>query len=372
MSNNYGKVATIEATVQQGQPAAYVWKLWDGETRVTRYGVIQKALNRPTADFTVVVVDAYGQQFSLSGSAACILPPVVRGGLFGASNPILPYTISLLAYADSPAGSAITVQWLDESGTPISNSNPFAYTVTSPTEKLYLKVYESSNATSLVQLDFTLYGKQNTPPKVSQVSSGMSPILWRTVIPPVAAATTSQVTLVGLQTVDGYAALEGSRVCVKDQANRAENAIYIASTGLWQRSQDVIDIGTTVRTLHGTVNAGRYFAVAADLDPDAVIPGTTPIDFVRADVSYDGTVGNDAAVAFEVSVFEEDSQQSYYTASVIGAGSAGLLDADQAYVIRMLKDLTNQTPGVKEVSVSVQDLAVEPTQTISRLNPLLT
>lgn len=55
---------------------------------------------------------------------------------------------------------------------------------------------------------------------------------------PVATETTANITLSGLQTVNGVALQEGDRVLVKDQTNPIENGIYDASTSAWQRSAD--------------------------------------------------------------------------------------------------------------------------------------
>ena len=47
----------------------------------------------------------------------------------------------------------------------------------------------------------------------------------------VRAATTSTLTLSGLQTIDGVALSAGDRVLVKNQANQAQNGIYTWATG---------------------------------------------------------------------------------------------------------------------------------------------
>ena len=53
-------------------------------------------------------------------------------------------------------------------------------------------------------------------------------------------ATTADITLSGLQTLDTtYTTVAGDRVLVKNQANTAQNGIYIASSGPWTRSADM-------------------------------------------------------------------------------------------------------------------------------------
>ena len=51
-------------------------------------------------------------------------------------------------------------------------------------------------------------------------------------------ATTGNITLFGLQTIDGYTTLANDRVLVKNQTTSAQNGIYVASTGAWARSSD--------------------------------------------------------------------------------------------------------------------------------------
>ena len=65
---------------------------------------------------------------------------------------------------------------------------------------------------------------------VDSVAAGLS---WKQ---PVAVATTVNITLSGLQTIDGYLTLAGDRVLVKNQTTAADNGIYIAASGVWARS----------------------------------------------------------------------------------------------------------------------------------------
>lgn len=54
----------------------------------------------------------------------------------------------------------------------------------------------------------------------------------------VVAATTGNITLSGLQTIDGISVTAGQRVLVKAQTAPAENGIYLASASAWTRSPD--------------------------------------------------------------------------------------------------------------------------------------
>ena len=52
-------------------------------------------------------------------------------------------------------------------------------------------------------------------------------------------ATTTSITLTGLQTIDTYTTLAGDRVLVKNQGTSSQNGIYIASASAWTRATDM-------------------------------------------------------------------------------------------------------------------------------------
>lgn len=54
----------------------------------------------------------------------------------------------------------------------------------------------------------------------------------------VAVATTSNITLSGLQTIDGFTLSTSDRVLVKNQTDKTTNGIYLASSGAWTRALD--------------------------------------------------------------------------------------------------------------------------------------
>ena len=71
-------------------------------------------------------------------------------------------------------------------------------------------------------------------------------------------ATTANITLSGLQTIDGVSVTAGMRVLVKDQTNAAENGIYDANASAWKRAVDADTwlevVASAVQVEEGTQN----------------------------------------------------------------------------------------------------------------------
>lgn len=85
------------------------------------------------------------------------------------------------------------------------------------------------------------------------------------------ATTTNLEALSGLLVVDGVQLKEGDRVLVKDQINKVNNGIYVASTSAWSRATDFDDIpeievdgGEFVFVTEGTVNADMGFVLVSN------------------------------------------------------------------------------------------------------------
>ena len=97
---------------------------------------------------------------------------------------------------------------------------------------------------------------------------------------PCRAATTANISLSGLQTIDGIALIAGDRVLVKNQSTATQNGIYTVASGSWARPFDS-DTGAelvnsklfSLITL-GTVNGG-YYAVIQNIG--TITLGTTAI-----------------------------------------------------------------------------------------------
>ena len=97
---------------------------------------------------------------------------------------------------------------------------------------------------------------------------------------PCRVATTANITLASLQTVDGIALAADDRVLVKDQTDAKENGIYVVATSPWPRAKnfngarDAVQ-GTILAVTSGTSHGGEFFKVTAS----AIAFGTTDITF---------------------------------------------------------------------------------------------
>lgn len=105
---------------------------------------------------------------------------------------------------------------------------------------------------------------------------------------PCRVATTANITLEGLQTINGVSVVADDRVLVKNQTDLTENGIYIASTGEWQRAVDFDDIldgvpGTLVVAVEGDGSQEEgpnvLFVVALPNGETEITFGTTEIEF---------------------------------------------------------------------------------------------
>jgi hypothetical protein len=96
---------------------------------------------------------------------------------------------------------------------------------------------------------------------------------------PCRAATTANITLAGLQTIDGIVLIDAERVLVKNQTDATLNGIYNASSGNWTRAKDwdgahEIGRGTQVLVTGGTANALRTYSITSS-DPLSI--GSTAV-----------------------------------------------------------------------------------------------
>lgn len=114
---------------------------------------------------------------------------------------------------------------------------------------------------------------------INYVDSLITGLKWKA---PVRMATTGNITLSGLQTIDGVSGVADDRVLVKNQTLGQNNGIYLMKSGAWVRSSDADTAaeikGMAVLVLEGTVNADQGFTLITD---GTIVIGTTVLNYVQ-------------------------------------------------------------------------------------------
>jgi hypothetical protein len=124
------------------------------------------------------------------------------------------------------------------------------------------------------------------------VDANLAGLSWKN---SVRVATTANIALTGIQTIDGNLLVAGDRVLVKDQTTASQNGIYVAAAGAWSRSIDA-DSTTPTNELNalavfvdqGTVNADSGWTQTASI----TTLGTDSVTFTQ----FNGAAGISAGV----------------------------------------------------------------------------
>jgi hypothetical protein len=96
-------------------------------------------------------------------------------------------------------------------------------------------------------------------------------------------ATTGNITLTGVQTIDGITLVAGNRVLVKDQTVGSANGIYVVASGAWTRAvdfntNDKVTSGAFTFVEEGTANADSGWVLST---PNPITLGTTVLSFAQ-------------------------------------------------------------------------------------------
>ncbi len=116
---------------------------------------------------------------------------------------------------------------------------------------------------------------------ISQIQAAAAGIASK---PPVQCLATANITLSGLQTLDGYTTLANDRVLVAGQTTQSQNGVYNASSGAWTRVTDdggapgEIEPGAMWLIVNGTVYAGSQWRCSTT---GTITIGTTNITLVQ-------------------------------------------------------------------------------------------
>jgi hypothetical protein len=132
---------------------------------------------------------------------------------------------------------------------------------------------------------------------------------------PVLCATTANITLSGLQTLDGITVVAGDRVLVKNQGTQSQNGIYLASATAWSRAPDA-DVWTDLISALVFVETGSTLAGSAwycSAQPGGTL-GTTAVNWSNFSVAATYTAGTGLTLA---------SYQFSITNTGVSAGAYG-------------------------------------------------
>lgn len=106
-------------------------------------------------------------------------------------------------------------------------------------------------------------------------------------------ATAGNITLSGLQTIDGVSLSAGDRVLVWAQGTASQNGIYVVSSGSWTRSSDADTwnklVSASIFVAQGTLYADKQFLCTSD--PGGTL-GTTSVVFINVPTITELTTGN--------------------------------------------------------------------------------
>ena len=161
----------------------------------------------------------------------------------------------------------------------------------------------------------------------------------------VKAATTTNITLSGVQTIDGISIVAGDRVLVKDQTTQNQNGIYVAASGAWARATDFDDTvevtsGSAVPIEQGTTNGDSVQILTTDA---AITIGTTALVFTRlggSGTSY--TAGANGGLTLASTAFSILLDTN--SGLVLGAGGLKI-DPTQFATLGIARKFTGDVPS---------------------------
>lgn len=136
-------------------------------------------------------------------------------------------------------------------------------------------------------------------------------------------ATTANITLSALQTLDGVSVASGERVLVKNQTLGAENGIYLANAAAWTRTLDAdntadVTAGLSVMIESGTTQADSQWRLTTD---GAVTIGSTALAFAQIGAATSYTGGNGITITGNAIAVDAAVVSRKYSTTIGGATS---------------------------------------------------
>ena len=194
-----------------------------------------------------------------------------------------------------------------------------------------------------------------------------------------AVGTTVNITLSGLQTIDGYTTLAGDRVLVKNQSSSQFNGIYIASASAWTRAVDM-DVWSEVPGAYTVLlNGGQAdtgWVCTATQSGTINVTAMPWVQFANANTYYAGTGLTLASNTFSITNTGV-SAATYGSASivpVIAVNAQGQITSASNSTISIAPSQINATipnSGLTNSSITVNGnaIALGGSATITAINP---
>ena len=149
----------------------------------------------------------------------------------------------------------------------------------------------SMNGFAVTNLPLTPVAATDAASKLD-LSIRSSSRLWSAKGSAAVATTGANITLSGLQTIDGYTTLANDRVLVKDQTLPQNNGIYVAASGAWTRATDMDAWAEVpqayVFVVNGTINSASSWVCSSAIGGTL---GTTAITWVQFSQQAQVTAG---------------------------------------------------------------------------------
>ncbi len=179
--------------------------------------------------------------------------------------------------------------------------------------------------------------------------------------------TKGNITLSGLQTIDGVALVAGDRVLVMQQTNKSENGIYSAASGAWARSADADNLpggGEVTAGMFTFIEEGSTLANTgyALVTVDPITLGTSELEF--AQFSGAGTYTAGDGLDLNGTVFSVDITDFIDTAAGImedgsnniqvNLGANGGLKFSSGAIVVEPSNFINTAKGLSDVSDAIE------------------
>lgn len=192
----------------------------------------------------------------------------------------------------------------------------------------------------------------------------LTPAVIRAIKDPVRVVTSADITLFGLQTIDGVALAEDNRVLVRGQTDKTQNGVYTAQSGAWVRSLDFSKAeyagrGTLVWVTDGTVYGGSLW-VLDTADGSPLIFGTSQITWKATSLTAETVANINTLITAGIGEIDADDIVSIVAAlpdiETTADNMAAVLTT--ANISAAVSTVANISAAVSAVAEDAEDLVV--------------